>query len=508
MKPEKDGTLVNCQAGCKYIEIEAATAGEVITQVGSAITIRTVREGSKDPAGAWWEKYTGVPWDEWESWGTLETKDGVAFCWSSSPVKKVRKTGTKAFEWIPAKATAPPLWPQVPDKLPSRVWLAEGESDVGILRHLGFEAFGITKGAHTRLPYSVWRTLRDRGATEIILCFDADEAGVEAAYNLRMEITQANLQPIIVDLAPGLDPLMGEKDLRDLWLRLRDRDKVKSDLRRLVESGIRESPDQRSDLFDFLSTPIGSRQWLTDRIWLRETTGMIVGPPKLGKSWLALDLGISLTTGTPFLGTFDIPMVGPVVYIAKEDPDYLLHDRITKILGAKGLGGHVQRDGNIIKIFNPGIDARPPMFLDMSRSFYFDLGPADRLMFWLDDIKEEYGEVSMVIFDPILRMIAGVDEFKASDVSSSIFRVTEKIQQETGAACTLIHHTPKSGGGAYGSVAFRAFSENSHYLLGDKPGRDGWVEVETEFKSEAAGKWAFHFVELDKEYVVEAVRPR
>lgn len=68
--------------------------------------------------------------------------------------------------------------------------------------------------------------------------------------------------------------------------------------------------------------------------------GVLASPPKYGKSWLGLDLCISVATGTKFLG-FDTNK-SDVLYLALEDSNARLQERMHKVLNGhkapKGLG--------------------------------------------------------------------------------------------------------------------------------------------------------------------------
>ena len=64
-----------------------------------------------------------------------------------------------------------------------------------------------------------------------------------------------------------------------------------------------------------------------------EGLSMLVGRPKIGKSWMALDIGIAIASGRPCLGG-RIPQEGDVLYCALEDNPRRLQARIAKVLGA------------------------------------------------------------------------------------------------------------------------------------------------------------------------------
>ena len=45
---------------------------------------------------------------------------------------------------------------------------------------------------------------------------------------------------------------------------------------------------------------------------------MLAGGPKVGKSWMALDIGLAVASGEPALGAVEVS-AGPVLYLALED---------------------------------------------------------------------------------------------------------------------------------------------------------------------------------------------
>lgn len=496
---DPSGVLVHCFAGCTYGEILKM----IDTAEGTPITIKTV---SSIPLGmsakAWWEDYTGVPAEEWESWGVVFLGTTIQFTWGRSSVTKHRAAGGKVYSWHPSGSASPPIWPDPPVSLPHRIYLTEGESDCGVLRYLGLPAFGVTKGALTPNLDRSFTYFKTLGVREIVLLFDFDDAGQKSQDSISQLCLESGVIPISADVSKILDPLCGEKDLRDAWLRVSDKSRMLKLIEGLVESSLRRRSRRvlRSTLGDFLETPVRESRWLVDQTILAEAVQMIVGAPKMGKSWLALDLGISVASGKPFLGKFETPVSGPVVVITKEDPDYLLQDRFQKIMISKGLGGRV----SLPQVYFPKNPL--PLYLDLSREFLFNGRDTAELMSWLQEIRERHGGLSLVVFDPVLRMLEDVDEFKASEVSNSVFATAQMIQTELHSSVVLVHHRSKGAGeskSSYGSMAFHAFSEGTLYLKGDRPNPDGWVSVESEFKSAASRSWSYRFLDLEEKYEVE-----
>jgi hypothetical protein len=60
---------------------------------------------------------------------------------------------------------------------------------------------------------------------------------------------------------------------------------------------------------------------------------ILAGKPKVGKSWLTLDLSIAVATGTRALGAYAVPKRGGVIHLALEDTRRRFQDRIKRVLG-------------------------------------------------------------------------------------------------------------------------------------------------------------------------------
>lgn len=512
------GVRVHCFAGCTYQDILDAVESEKLPSFAS-LTVRKVKNNQNKPAAApvvipgtltkasaWWAQYTGVSIGEWESWGARFTQDEIIFGWKDLITEKHRTAGTKKFFWTPEGCASPPLWPQIPVALPERVFLAEGESDAGVLRHLGLEAYALMKGVKGVTKTSpMWFALYQRGCREIVFVLDHDEASQKQVDTYVEAARTVGMRAYVLRLSGIVDPLLGEKDPRDVWIRLHD-----LSLRQTLEANIiavSGTVKRRMDIMSFMRSDIQEAEWLVKDIILAQTVGLIVGMPKLGKTWLAHDLMISVASGKPFLNHFPVTTKGAVVYISKEDPDPLLHDRFSKVLASKGYGGSVSPNGRSIML--PPV-ANLPVFLELDRDFMFtDEGEITSLMEWLHVIKAQCNGISLIIFDPILKMIsADVDIYNATAVNIAIFQPAERMRKETGAAILLVHHRSKGGSegkASYGSIAFHAFSEGTQYLIGDEPDKDGWVHVRGEFKSAGETGWSYRLNDLTKDYTPEVV---
>lgn len=73
---------------------------------------------------------------------------------------------------------------------------------------------------------------------------------------------------------------------------------------------------------------------------LYEGVTILAGKPKLGKSWLMLELAIAVGSGGFFLGTLPITKSGAVLYCALEDNERTLQNRINIYLQNNRMGHH------------------------------------------------------------------------------------------------------------------------------------------------------------------------
>jgi hypothetical protein len=187
-------------------------------------------EAGADPLG-WLATYTGTTRSFLEGM-PLRGEDGyVVFEFGPGLPEKLRRAGSKDFSWRPTGGAVPCLWPLPGPALPETVWITEGESDALVARYLGLDAYALTRGAGSALDPTQAQALYTRGARRVVLVLDADQAGQEGTRKLARALQEAGLEVLAVDwLAAGLDPLAGQRDLRDLWLRVRDAARLRAAL--------------------------------------------------------------------------------------------------------------------------------------------------------------------------------------------------------------------------------------------------------------------------------------
>ena len=80
-----------------------------------------------------------------------------------------------------------------------------------------------------------------------------------------------------------------------------------------------------------------SQRWLVEGLWGARSVGVIGGAPKCAKTWLGLDMALSVATGTACLGKYAVPESGPVLVYLAEDALLVVRERIEGMARHRGL---------------------------------------------------------------------------------------------------------------------------------------------------------------------------
>lgn len=179
------------------------------------------------------------------------------------------------------------------------------------------------------------------------------------------------------------------------------------------------------------------RRWLVEGLWPSAAVGIIGGQPKCGKTWMALDLAVSVASGTPCLGTFSIVSKGAVLIYAAEDSLADLRSRLTGIAGARGLD---------VRSLDIGVIVTDTMRLDSE-------GDRNRLRATL----ESFAPVLLVL-DPFVRLHGAIDENSSAAVST-ILGELRALQRHFETGIALVHHARKNSSGCRPGQALRGSSD-------------------------------------------------
>jgi hypothetical protein len=192
----------------------------------------------------------------------------------------------------------------------------------------------------------------------------------------------------------------------------------------------------------------GGPRWLVEELWGASAVGVIGGAPKCAKTWLGLDMALSVATGTACLGRYAVPEPGPVLVYLAEDALPVVRERIEGMARYRGLD-LAQVEVHVI--------TTPVLRLDR--------GP-DRARLWETTRRLR---PRLLVLDPLVRL-HGIDENHAGEVAE-LLAYFRSLQRQLDLAVLLVHHTRKNaaggaaaGQGLRGSSDIHAFGDSNLYL--------------------------------------------
>jgi hypothetical protein len=191
-----------------------------------------------------------------------------------------------------------------------------------------------------------------------------------------------------------------------------------------------------------------TQRWLVDELWGARSVGVIGGAPKCAKTWLGLDMALSVATGTACLGKYSVPEPGSVLIYLAEDALPTVRERIEGMARHRGLDlGSVE-----VHVITASV-------LRLDRG-------ADRARLWETTRRLR---PRLLLLDPLVRL-HGIDENSASEVAE-LLAYFRSLQREFDLSVVLVHHTRKNaaggaaaGQGLRGSGDIHAFGDSNLYL--------------------------------------------
>jgi hypothetical protein len=147
---------------------------------------------------------------------------------------------------------------------------------------------------------------------------------------------------------------------------------------------------------------------------------LLAARPKIGKTWLALDIAIAVAQGSYCLGDIQCES-GDVLFLALEDNKRRMQRRLTKLLG---------------------VNKTPwPKFFSCAHNWLrSDQGGLDHIRDWIAKVQNP----RLVVIDVLARFRKRVGSSKQSyEADYEAIAELQKIASDTGVAIVVIHHTRK-----------------------------------------------------------------
>lgn len=190
-----------------------------------------------------------------------------------------------------------------------------------------------------------------------------------------------------------------------------------------------------------------AQHWLVHSLWSEQAVGFIGGAPKSCKSWLGLDMAVSVASGTPCLGRFAVERKGPALVYLAEDSLAQVRRRI------EGLCRHRQLALGELDLH---VVTASSLRLDLEQD-------QRRLAATLAELKP-----ALLLLDPLVRMHR-LDENSSADISH-LLGLLRHLQREHAVAIAVVHHMSKRaraqlGQALRGSTDLHAWSDSAAYLI-------------------------------------------
>lgn len=189
------------------------------------------------------------------------------------------------------------------------------------------------------------------------------------------------------------------------------------------------------------------KRWLIEGLWSTEAVGIIGGEPKCCKSFLALDMAVSVASGVSCLRRFPTIQRGRVLLFAAEDSQAVVRRRLSGIAAAVGVA----------------LDA-----LDI----HVIVAPVVRLDIEADQRRLEETVCSLwptlLVLDPFVRLHR-IDENVSAEVAP-LLDYLRGLQRRYRVAIALVHHARKGaahlrpGQALRGSSELHAWGDSNLYL--------------------------------------------
>lgn len=165
--------------------------------------------------------------------------------------------------------------------------------------------------------------------------------------------------------------------------------------------------------------------WLIQDFWPLPGVGILGATPKSYKTWLALDIAVSVASGTAVMGHFPVVAPGKVLVYAAEDSIDSVRHRISDLASARAL---TLANLDLALLAVPSLRLDTPVDLARLRATVALHRPR------------------LLVLDPLVRLHK-LDENSAGEISALLGEL-RTMQREYQVSILLVHHLRKNGAAA------------------------------------------------------------
>lgn len=352
----------------------------------------------------------------------MNNKNNIEYIYTDSkgnPVHKTIRYPNKNFsqfmfqnnEWIPTIKGCK-LYPfNLPKVIESdTIYWVEGEKDANTLTEMGLTstttccgANNFNKNKEEYIPYFKNKI--------VYIIPDNDEAGNSYAKTISESLKGIAKKVKILQLSNEVDDLQEKEDISDVYQRL-GKEKTLEILEKLK---MQTGKLKLKTAFELQNTVLPPLKVIVENILFQGLT-ILASPPKYGKSWLVLDLCLSVCRGDKFLN--HNTNKGKCLYLALEDSDRRLQQRINKLLNNS---------------------SAPDNFIYSISSSTIETGLIDEIEEFISQNKD----IALIVIDTLqkVRDITSSNSHYANDYKD--VSALKRIADKNNIAIILVHHTRK-----------------------------------------------------------------
>lgn len=178
---------------------------------------------------------------------------------------------------------------------------------------------------------------------------------------------------------------------------------------------------------------------LVETLWPAGESGMVSGPPEVGKTWYAFAEAIGLALGLPVLGAFAVPERRRVLFIEEEASEAANRRRVHDVLRAYGASDRLHELTEWLSVVSfHGVQLCEPASID-------ELGQA------INDSRAH-----VVYLDSFFRMMPGQD-LMGNKAATQALSNLDRLARQYDVVFRVVHHDTKHGDSLYGSQALMAW---------------------------------------------------
>lgn len=211
------------------------------------------------------------------------------------------------------------------------------------------------------------------------------------------------------------------------------------------ERGASDKPDPFKALDEAEQDALRPPTWLMGDLIPNDSVGVLLGPPGSYKSFLALDIGLTLASGVAGWGMPESER-RPVVYVAGEGPRSIARLRRPAWRMVKDIAGEI------------------PFYLVTTMPLAHDQA---QVQAFVASIKAQGIKPRLVVIDTWARFVLGLNENDAKDAGFAISAL-DYIKRALHCSVLVLHHQAKEGKGMRGSGAIEGGVDFYHEVVPNK----------------------------------------